>query len=438
MPNGTSGEGTATAEWAAGVTLKDTSELERAVLGACLTDPDKVGELLKEPDGLFLRGEHRDIWDALKGLYLAGAPFDVFTVGDALRRNHKEYRDSNLTGMANEAMSLNFSADVELLREARIKRKALQVALSLAREVCDGHGTATEAAAKGMADLVELLRPTAGSTRRLWQIVDELIGRAEKGEVPDSIHTGFEALDAVLGDGLRRGQLCVVGARPSVGKSALLAQIALHAAKQGRKVLLFSPEMSGASLAARLIGGEVGLEPVRLRRAKMNTDWRGVRDQITSWPHLPFYLNDDSAITSGKIAAIAREHKARYGLDLLLVDYLQRLADPMGPNENRNLQLGRMVNTLATVARQLDCGLVLASQLSRAVEARADKRPTLADLRDSGEIEQSADVVLMLHRERNSEDAVLAVEKQREGPLDVLPMKFNPQSVKFFSVQKEV
>jgi replicative DNA helicase len=347
----------------------------------------------------------------------------------------------DLTGMLGEGLSLNHLADIELLRQARMRRRVLAVGRSLVQQMVEVMAPPEEAAAKAMGDLSDLMEPIEASVQTLWNVANQVMIEAEAGKAPDTLPSGLEALDAALGDGLRRRTLTVIAGRPSMGKSALATQIGLHAATSGRRVLLFSLEMSAKALVTRMIATEAGLEPVLLRRAKLNlTDWPRIRRDLMKWSEAEFYVDDDAALTSARAAAVVREVKTRHGLDLIIVDYLQRMADVMRSNENRNQLLGQITRAFAILGRQLDCAVILVSQLNRKPESAANRRPSLSDLRDSGEIEADADNVLLLYRrsyydrEADQHEAELIVAKQREGPTLSVPLYWEAERVRFRSV----
>ena len=422
---------------------------ERALLGAMLLTPAAVAdgvELTSAAD--FYRPAHAHTFDAIVGLYGAGEPVDTVTVAAELQRaglldavggpgalvemqastpvagNAAHYADivakhatlRRLIGAAGEVAEVGYSrpADVD---------EALDRAESLIFAV------ASSGAADTMAPLSDLLD----------RGVDHLEKLSEHGGSLTGVTTGYSDLDATL-LGLQPSTLVILGARPGVGKTALALGMASAAALGAdRPVLFFSLEMSHMELTQRLISAEAQVSTTRIRSGDLrDDDWSRVNAAVGRLAEAPLWIDDNPNTSVLEIRAKARRKAAEVGgLGLVVVDYLQ-LMGGRGGAENRQVEVSEMSRGLKILARELECPVLALSQLSRAPEARADKRPVLADLRESGAIEQDADVVLFLYRDEmydtNSADRGVAevnVAKHRTGPTGALRLTFLPQYTRF-------
>ena len=262
----------------------------------------------------------------------------------------------------------------------------------------------------------------------------------EPGKV-GGIRTGFSYLDHVL-DGLRPGEVIILAARPSMGKSALALNVAEQIARQGIPTGFFSLEMTHEPLALRLLSSMSAVPISKIRRSQMDEDERqGVERMSTQIEAMPLYIDDSPGLTLTSLRAKARRHARRWRLQLLIIDYLQLLRDP-----SANGSTERATNSSAAVkalARELNVGVMCLSQLNRQSEFRSDKRPTLADLRDSGAIEQDADVVMLLHRpdyyaqpEQATGAAELIIAKNRSGETVRIDMRWLPERTRFYEVHR--
>lgn len=439
-----------------GLTDENLTAIERGVLGACLADGDKVMNLVGEPPDLFTALAHRELCATLTEMWLAQKRIDYGTVDEAMQKaGRTRLKFSDLAAMTITSLSLNLEGDLDLLRRNRMRRKVLDALARHRQSLVERCVDPEEVISQAVVDLVSLVTPAEGRLQELWPAVNQVILAGEAGQVPDTIKTGFAQLDALLGGGLRRKTLTVVAGRTSMGKSAFALQVGLNAARAKRRVLLFSVEMSTEALATRITATEAGEEPMKLRLAPRSVNWEKVRRATAPLQDSTLWIYDDPAMTSGKAAVVARELKVRNGLDLVIVDYLGRLGDALQSGQNRNQQLGQMTRAFAILGRQLDCAVILVSQLSRAPEARADKRPVLSDLRDSGEVEQDADTVLFLFRtgyydkpdmdepkdereaakrEARKHKAELIIAKQREGSTATIQLYWDAERVRFLSL----
>jgi replicative DNA helicase len=273
--------------------------------------------------------------------------------------------------------------------------------------------------------------------------MDEMEFLAQNEGEMSGLPTGFIDIDRMLG-GLQRADYVIIGARPSMGKTALLLQMAMNNIQKGKKVGIFSLEMSAKKLVERLISSSARIDSQRLRRADLEPgEWDKFYKHIGNLSERGLFISDDLGLSVTQIKAKARRWHARYGLDMVMVDYLQLIDEP--GQQNRNLELGVISRGLKQIGRELDLPVVAASQLSRAVEQRGNKRPQLSDLRDSGTIEQDADIVGFLYRDEyyhpDSSDrpniAEVNIAKNRNGPTFVADLYWHGQLATFRNLQRE-
>jgi replicative DNA helicase len=381
-------------------------EAEEAVLGACLLSRHAIGAALGV--GLeaadFAVPSHGVIYGAITALYLDGQPVDSVIVGEALRQAGTleevggPARLVELTGSAPSSTAA--SAEVYARAVAEVAReRRLAGALLEAQDVLRQPGSPEAKRARVAALLGDLLAPPpSGGPETLGDWVTLVLDEAEQGP-PRRIPTGLADLDELLGGGLRPGELTLVGGRPGMGKSAFGLNLALGAARAGSPVLFVSVEMTGREQARRAIAAS----PRSVRLEDLDHVHEAPRIAEAAWQAatsllgLPFILTDRDR-TAEQVVAHARRLKARpEGLDLVVVDYLGILETPQG--ERREREVAVLSRAMARLAKELDVAVVALSQLNRELERRADKRPILADLRDSGSLEQDADVVLFLYRD---------------------------------------
>ena len=389
------------------------------------------------PDDAF-NGYYRGIVETLKSMHREGKLIDSLTVDDALQASRKQYKSSDLSDMAIRALSLNFEGDKQLLMDD-YRRRQVNGAVNGLRMMLADHIPPDEVIGKGIETLSGLLQPAEAGAQDLENVIREVIYELQAGKSIPSMATGFADVDSALGGGLRAKTLTIVAGRTSMGKSAFALQIACNAARAGYKVLYFSIEMPVRALSRRVLSMTENLESVELRSPgpnSKNKDWEGVLKRLNiGGPNL--VVDDDPGLTSGQAIARAHKVKAQHGLHVVILDYVQLMGDVLGASENRNQLLGRITRAFAVLARRLNVAVVLVSQLNRRLENTADNEPRLSDLRDSGELEQISDNVLMIHRPayfKRAEDehkAVLIVGKQREGPTGRIALYWDSTRVRF-------
>ena len=420
-------------------------DAERAILGAILLDPaalSRAHELLTASD--FYDGRHRRLFEGFNALSGRGEAIDLLTIGDWLQREgHLE----QIGGLGNLAellttvgSSVNITHHARIVRDHAIRRRLITITTAIAERAYakDAADTLLCDAARAVCDvasgreertwipLVDVARDTADYVDQVRKREHTLVG----------IPTGYHVLDTLLG-GWQKSDLIIVAARPSMGKTALALGSALAAAEKGYHVGLLSIEMSRLQVGLRLHGMGAPIDVHALKTGSLTPEgWWLFASTIQRFEALPFMLDDSSLLTVEQVAAKARHLKATKGLDLLVVDYLQLLQ--LSNAETRQVGIADASRKLKLLAKELDIPVLVLSQLSRACDSRPDKRPMLSDLRDSGAIEQDADVVLLLYRHEvyvpDTEEkgvAEVLIRKHRNGPIGDRRLKFVDRYARF-------
>lgn len=429
-------------------------DAERSVLASIMLDNDVCSaalELLKPED--FFRPSHRQIFDVMRELSEEGQPIDPTTLATVLRRRNQLDDVGGIPGISALLDAYALPSNLEAYAKT-VKDKAL---LRRAMEVCRrGLEACRRADQEAQAVLDELERDIfeVGEERiRSGFVPVAEVARAQLHQVEAAqenshrltgLATGFTDFDR-LTNGLQPSDLIIVAARPSAGKTAFCLNIAQHAAiVDGKCVGIFSLEMSKESLVMRLLCAESRVDSQRMRSGYLNRDeWKRLAEALAALTPARIFIDDTPGISVAEMRAKARRLKAQHGLDLLIVDYLQ-LVRGRGRAENRQTEVSQISRDLKGLAKELHVPLIALSQLSRASETRADHRPLLSDLRESGSIEQDADVVAFIFREEmynptddNAGRAELIVAKQRNGPTGTVDLTFIKACTRFDNFWEE-
>jgi replicative DNA helicase len=415
-------------------------EAEEALLGSMMLSRDAIATAVEKVSADdFYRPGHGHIFEAITTLYAGGEPVDHVTVAEMLRRAgvlEQIGGESVLVSIkANTPATSSAARYAAIVEENALLRRLIGVAGEIA-EI--GYGLPEDVT--GAVDQAESMvfeiaqRRTTDTVRPLKDLLgaslDHLEALYDRGESITGVPSGYTDLDEQLA-GLQKSNLVIVGARPSMGKTAFALGAAAHAAMQGIPVLFFSLEMSHLEIAQRLLCAEARVDATRMRNGRLlETDWGKVSNAIGRLSEIPLFIDDNPNVTVMDIRAKARRLKSREQLGLVVVDYLQ-LMSGRSSAENRQVEVSEISRGLKILARELEVPVVALSQLSRNLEARADKRPVLADLRESGSLEQDADVVMFLYRDEvyNPESAErgtaeVIVAKHRNGPTGVANLAF--------------
>ncbi|MBI4032173.1 replicative DNA helicase [Candidatus Berkelbacteria bacterium] len=429
-------------------------EAEQSVLGALLLDKDaviKVADFLTPDD--FYRPEHRVTFEAILRLFEKRRPLDVVTLTDELERTKELTEAGGASAIATLTSRVPSAANV--VHYARIvhEKGMLRRLIGAASQITE-LGYQEDRAVDELVDEAEKLmfqvsetaihqqfEPVKSILTRSFERIAEL--HEHKGKTR-GVPTGFRDLDALL-SGLQQSDLVVVAARPSMGKTCLVLNIAHHAAVAHQiPVGFFSLEQSKDQLVDRLIAGEAGVDSWKLRTGNLaNEDFERLSYAMGVLADAPFFIDDSPNMTVMEVRTKARRLQLEHGLGLIIVDYLQLMQGRQSRDANRVQEISDISRGLKGLARELNVPVVALSQLSRGVEQRPDHRPVLSDLRESGSIEQDADVVAFIYREdyydpqtENKNIARILVRKHRNGPIGELDLFFQAEQQKFRTIDR--
>lgn len=426
-------------------------EAEQSVLGALMLDNrclDQIGDRLEAED--FYRKEHRLIFRAVASLAEEGRPADVVTVSEFLQHQGELEQAGGLAYIAtlakNTPSAANISAYAAIVRERSIMRALLSVSADVSAAVYEPQGRGTRElldfaersifaiserggrAGEGFQPLTKLLSAAVDRIDKLYQSESAISG----------LPTGFTDLDDMT-SGLQPADLIIVAGRPSMGKTSLAMNIAENVAVgQKLPVAIYSMEMPGEQLAMRMLASMSRINTHKIRTGRLSDeDWPRVTSTMSLLSQAPIFIDDTPGLTPMELRTRARRLKREHGLGLVLVDYLQMMESFEG-TENRATEISHITRGLKNLAKELNVPLIAMSQLNRSLEQRPNKRPVLSDLRESGAIEQDADVILFIYRDEvyneDSPDrgtAEIIIGKHRNGPTGTVRLTFLGQYTKF-------
>lgn len=438
-------------------------DLEEAVLGSLMLDTNALTETLEVlREESFYMPEHVYIFSAIKNLFKESQPVDILTVVNELKRNgNLEVAGgaayiSRLTSRIANTSNVEFHARILVQKE--IQRNLIAISSGIIKDAYD--------------DQIDAFRQLDGAQQRLFEIseqkikrnflkISDLISKAkkqietaanlnEKNEQP-GVPTGFNELDKMT-SGWQKSDLIILAARPAMGKTAFVLSLARNAAVQyNRPVAFFSLEMSSIQLVMRLISSETELAGEKLRKGNLaNHEWHQLDAQIRQLSEAPLFIDDTPALSILELKAKARRLKTNHNISMVIIDYLQLMtAEVSGKNGNREQEISTISRSLKVLAKELDIPVIALSQLSRDVEKRSsnDKVPQLSDLRESGAIEQDADMVMFIYRpeyykiyqDENGNNlegvAEIHIAKHRNGSIGKVSLKFNKEFSKFENLE---
>lgn len=427
-------------------------EAEQAVLGGLMLDPnafDRVADLLGERD--FYRRDHQLIFRAIRELAEKGRPFDAVTLGewfDSQGLAEQVAGGGYLVQLASSTPSAaNIRAYAEIVRDKAVMRELIEVGTQIVNDGFQPEGRdSAELLAKAEQDVFAIAESRARGRQdftpvrqALRDAFEVLQTRAEAGGGVTGLPTGYVEFDQMTA-GLQPTDLIILAARPSMGKTTFALNIAEYAALKSRKaVAVFSMEMSAGQLALRLISSVGRINAARLRTGELeDEDWSRVNSAIALMRDARVFIDDTPALSPEVLRAKARRLKREHDLGLIVIDYLQLMQVP-GNSENRATEISEISRSLKALAKELNVPVIALSQLNRSLETRTDKRPVMADLRESGAIEQDADMIVFIYRDEyynkeNSPDKGLAeiiIGKQRNGPTGSFKLKFFGEYTRF-------
>ena len=425
-------------------------DAEASVLGGILLNKDAiniVSPILSPSD--FYEDANAIIYSAMLSLSEEGKPIDVLTVTSRLKKNKKiEKIDSSyLADLVNSVpTAANIEEYAQLIKEASIRRSLINLGGEIAemsfeedkdvKELIDKTESSVFGISKGQT--LKGFRPIKDALAESFDRIDEL---HNKGAGLRGVETGFTDLDNIL-SGMQASNLLILAARPGQGKTAMMVNIAQHVAVVNKKpVGIFSLEMSQEELVDRLLVGQADVDAWRLKTGRLSeTDFTKLSEAMGTLADAPIYIDDSPGASVSEIRTKARRLQLEQNVALIVVDYLQ-LVDPGKHYDNRVQEVSLVSQALKNLARELKLPVLAVSQLSRAVEHRGERKPQLADLRESGAIEQDSDVVMFLYRPdteiSNIIQTKLLIAKHRNGPMGEIDLLFRGDRIRFYNVDKK-
>jgi replicative DNA helicase len=431
-------------------------DAERSVLGACLIDREaiaRVVEVITEAS-IFYRQAHQYIFETMMRLHDKNEPVDLITLSNELRRlgRFEEVGGSDYLIELTEVVptAANVEHYARIVRERALRRELIHAGteiVQMAHESADEIDQIVDRAEQSVFAISN--RTVSGDFVPLKRVLDNTFERFES--IYEGRHnvvgipTGYRDLDAMTG-GLQRANFIIIAARPSMGKTAFAMNIAQNVAvNQRMPVAVFSMEMSKEELGTRMLCSEAQIEGERIKTGHIHdSDWRRLAKVMNYLSDAPLYIDDTAGLTMTEIAAKCRRLKKNHGLDMVLIDYIQLIRGSGKNDANRTQELSEISRQLKFLCKEINAPVIALSQLSRGVESRTDKRPMLSDLRESGAIEQEADLVMMIYRDEYYEKehsekkgiAEIIIAKQRSGPTGTVELHFHRQFVRFLSLER--
>ncbi|MBS0597095.1 MAG: replicative DNA helicase [Burkholderiaceae bacterium] len=431
-------------------------EAESSVLGGLLLDNsawDRVGDVLIEGD--FYRYEHRLVYGVLAKLVADSKPADVITVHEELQRQGKGDEIGGLAYLNALAQYVPSASNIrryaEIVRERSILRQLVSASDDIATSAFNTQGRAVAAILDDAESKIFKIGEQSSRMKQGFQAMDSLVVQLldrvqEMADNPNDVTgvpTGFYDLDRMTA-GLQAGDLVVLAARPSMGKTAFAINIAEHVAlNEGLPVAVFSMEMGASQLAVRIVGSIGRIDQGHLRTGRLtDEEWPRLTEAIERLRNVSLHIDETPGLTPAELRANARRLARQCGkLGLIVVDYLQLMSGSSGSDENRATELGEISRGLKALAKELQCPVIALSQLNRSVEQRTDKRPMMSDLRESGAIEQDADIIMFIYRDdyynkesREPGVAEIIIGKQRNGPTGTVKLAFIKPLTRFESL----
>ncbi len=426
-----------------------SEEAEQSVIGSILIDHDAVGvaaENLKPEDFYNLR--HKEIFEAILDLYHEGRAVDLVTLKSQLEQRGKleaagdmKYLSQVATAVPN---SVHIRQYVKIVKDKALYRRFIQLGNQVLQQSFSTE-TPIEQLSENVEKQVFSILQNRGSQDFshikdvLMESFDDIEKIAANGGTVAGISTGFVDLDQKTA-GLHPSDLVIVGARPAMGKTAFGLNLVQNAAvKGGKTCAVFNLEMSKKQIVNRMLACEAGVSMEHIRSGNMtDQDWEKLVEALGPLSEAPIYIDDTGGITFSEVRSKCRKLKIEHGLDLVMIDYLQLMSGSGRAGDNRQQEISEISRGLKMMARELDVPVIALSQLSRTLESRADHRPMMSDLRESGAIEQDADVIIFLYRDEyyhpDSEDkniAEIIIGKQRNGPVGTVKLRYDGEYTRF-------
>ncbi|MHC1719110.1 MAG: replicative DNA helicase [Clostridiaceae bacterium] len=423
-------------------------EAEQSVLGSMIIDKIAISEAAEAlAEGDFYRDTHKTIFSAILDLYQKDSAVDIITLSEKLKANSKLDLIGGITYITELGGSVittsNIGSYIKIVKDKSTLRKLIRAS----NDIIDGSYNNQDAvmdvidkAEKKIFDIssnriASDFEPMSAVLERGFNEIERLF--INKGQTT-GISTGFHDLDSKT-SGFQKGDMVLIAARPSMGKTTFALNIAENAAlKSGKKVAIFSLEMSKEQLAYKLLCSEARVDMLKLRTGNIDEkDWENLARAAGPLGSAKIFIDDTAGISIMEMRSKCRRLKIEHGIDIIIIDYLQLMAGSRG-SENRQQEVSEISRSIKALAKEMQCPVIAVSQLSRAPEARSDHRPMLSDLRESGSIEQDADIVMFLYRDeyynKETEEKNIAeciISKQRNGPVGTIKLAWLGQFSKF-------
>lgn len=428
-------------------TLPQSIEAEQSVIGSMIIDRSAIAQAaegLDEED--FYRDSHKVLFKSIIDMFKRDMAVDLVTVLEHLKATDTLERAGGVTYVTEITSSVpttaNLASYIQIVQEKSTLRKLIKASTSIIEESYNKQGeveNVLDAAEKRIFNIAE--KRTTSDFEPLNQVLERGFIEIErlfnnKGEIT-GVGSGFMDLDAKT-SGFQKGDMVLIAARPSMGKTTFALNIAEHVAlREGKSVVVFSLEMSKEQLAYKLLCSEANVDMLKLRTGALDDkDWENIARATGPLSKARIYIDDTAGVSVMEMRSKCRRLKMEYGIDLILIDYLQLMSG--SSPENRQQEVSEISRSIKALAKEMECPVIALSQLSRAPEQRADHRPMLSDLRESGSIEQDADLVMFLYRdeyynketeEKNVGECIIA--KQRNGPVGTIKLAWLGQFSKF-------
>ena len=434
--------------------LPHSIEAEQSVIGSMLMDKDAVIvalDMISSED--FYSRQYAVLYETMLELFNEGKEMDLIVIQDRLREKNVAPELSSLDFIKEIITTVPTSANIKyyatIVKEKSTLRKLIKLNEDIANSCYVGSDSLEDILARTEKDIFELLQSrTAKDIRSIEDIAKNVLYRIEAAsrtrEVVTGIPTGFIDLDYKT-SGLQPSDLVLIAARPSMGKTAFVLNMVQHIAmKKELPCMIFSLEMSSEQLVQRMLAMETGIDSQKLRTGNLNdNDWdpliRGVVDVSDS----KIIIDDTPGISVGELRSKCRKVKLEKGLSIVIIDYLQLMTGSSKRSENRQQEISEISRSLKALAREIKAPVVALSQLSRACETRPDHRPMLSDLRESGAIEQDADIVMFLYRDdyyhkdtEHPNEAEVIIAKRRNGPIGTVNLMWKPETTRFVNISR--
>lgn len=433
------------------------TDLEEVILGALMLEQNALNTVIDilQPDS-FYKESHRYIFEAIQSLFARSSPIDMLTVIDELKRQGRLEVSGGayyITFLTNRVVSsANIEYHARIVAQKYIQRKLIEISTSIINdafeESTDVFDLLDSAEDKLFKINEENLRRKASGMPQLLRSAREMIETAAKSDNSfTGVPSGFMSLDSVT-SGWQPSDLIIIAARPGMGKTAFVLSMARNMALENNvPVAVFSLEMSALQLTMRLIASEARISSEKLRSGKLTSmEWKSLNDNIDNLAKAPLFIDDTPALSVFELRAKARRLKQQYDIQCIVVDYLQLMTSKADKNANREVEIATISRSLKALAKELNIPVITLSQLSREVEKRpGSKRPQLSDLRESGAIEQDADIVMFIYRpeyyfkddpnadtEGMKNKAEIIIEKHRNGALTTVNLKFLGAFARFY------